>query len=97
MLYRLSTQLYLAAIKLAAVFGLPKAKLWLSGRKGIWAAIEAINWGTGDYIWVHCASLGEFEQGRPLIEKIKQENPAQKILLTFFHHQGMRCAKTTPA
>lgn len=93
MLYRLSTQLYLAAIKLAAVFGLPKAKLWLSGRKGIWAAIEAINWGTGDYIWVHCASLGEFEQGRPLIEKIKQENPAQKILLTFFSPSGYEVRK----
>lgn len=44
-------------------------------------------------VWFHCASLGEFEQGRPLIEKIKQKNPAQKILLTFFSPSGYEIRK----
>lgn len=93
MLYRLSTQLYITAIKLAAIFGNAKARLWVIGRKGLLVKIEAIDWGNREYIWVHCASLGEFEQGRPLIEKIKQENPAQKILLTFFSPSGYEVRK----
>ncbi len=93
MLYRLSTQLYITAIKLAAIFGNAKARLWVIGRKGLLVKIEAIDWGNREYIWVHCASLGEFEQGRPLIEKIKQENPAQKILLTFFSPSGCEVRK----
>jgi 3-deoxy-D-manno-octulosonic-acid transferase len=93
MLYRLGTQLYIFAIKLAAVFGNAKAKLWVNGRKGLLQQIEAIDWGNREYIWVHCASLGEFEQGRPLIEKIKQENPQQKILLTFFSPSGYEVRK----
>ncbi|UPT67914.1 MAG: 3-deoxy-D-manno-octulosonic acid transferase [Sphingobacteriales bacterium JAD_PAG50586_3] len=93
MLYRLGTQLYILAIKLAAVFGNAKATLWVQGRKGLLEKIEAIDWGNREYIWVHCASLGEFEQGRPLIEKIKQENPQQKILLTFFSPSGYEVRK----
>jgi 3-deoxy-D-manno-octulosonic-acid transferase len=93
MLYRLGTLLYITAIKLAAVFGNAKAKLWVNGRKGLLQEIEAIDWGNREYIWVHCASLGEFEQGRPLIEKIKQENPSQKILLTFFSPSGYEVRK----
>jgi 3-deoxy-D-manno-octulosonic-acid transferase len=96
MLYRLGTLLYITAIKLAAIFGNAKARLWVAGRKGLLEQIEAINWGNREYIWVHCASLGEFEQGRPLIEKIKQENPAQKILLTFFSPSGYEVRKNYP-
>ena len=43
---------------------------------------------------MHCASLGEFEQGRPLLERIKTENPEQKILITFFSPSGYEHAKT---
>ena len=93
MLYGLGTLLYITAIKLAAIFGNAKARLWVAGRKGLLEQIEAIDWGNREYIWVHCASLGEFEQGRPLIEKIKQENPAQKILLTFFSPSGYEVRK----
>lgn len=84
------------AINLAAMVGNAKAKLWVQGRKGLLDKIEAIDWGNRDYIWVHCASLGEFEQGRPLIEKIKQENPQQKILLTFFSPSGYEVRKNYP-
>ena len=44
-------------------------------------------------IWFHCASLGEFEQGRPLMELIKRKNPNQKIVLTFFPLLGMKLEK----
>lgn len=45
------------------------------------------------YVWVHAASLGEFEQGRPLIEKLRRENPEKKILLTFFSPSGYEVRK----
>ena len=45
------------------------------------------------YIWFHAASLGEFEQGRPLIERIRQEHPEYKILLTFFSPSGYEVRK----
>lgn len=93
MLYRLGNQLYVLAINLATLFGNAKARLWVKGRKGLLQQIESFDWGNKQYIWVHCASLGEFEQGRPLIEKIKQENPAQKILLTFFSPSGYEVRK----
>jgi 3-deoxy-D-manno-octulosonic-acid transferase len=93
MLYNIGIRLYVVAIKLAALFGNAKAALWVQGRKGLLQQIEAFDWGIKQYIWVHCASLGEFEQGRPLIEKIKQENPAQKILLTFFSPSGYEVRK----
>jgi 3-deoxy-D-manno-octulosonic-acid transferase len=92
-LYRLSTQSYFTAVKLASAFN-PKARLMISGRK---------NWRTNltqqidknsSYIWVHCASLGEFEQGRPLIEKLKKEyGEKYKIILTFFSPSGFEIRK----
>lgn len=93
MLYRLGTRLYYLAIRLAAMAGGYKAKQWIAGRVGLLEEIESINWGHNEYLWFHCASLGEFEQGRPLIEKIKQENPAEKILVTFFSPSGYEVRK----
>lgn len=93
MLYRLASQLYYLAIRLAAIAGKPKAKQWVAGREGLLEEIESLSWGHGEYLWFHCASLGEFEQGRPLIERIKQENPAEKILITFFSPSGYEVRK----
>jgi 3-deoxy-D-manno-octulosonic-acid transferase len=73
-----------------------KAQLWLAGRRGIF---EQLNQWKKSFssqekiIWVHCASLGEFEQGRPVIEKIKKDNPSYKILLTFFSPSGYEVRK----
>ena len=47
----------------------------------------------GTRIWVHCASLGEFEQGRPLIERIKREFPHHSIIVTFFSSSGFEVQK----
>ncbi len=91
-LYNLSIYFYTIAIKIAAIFNF-KAKLWIDGRKNIFKNLENTLDKTENIIWIHAASLGEFEQGRPLIEKIKQNNPNQKILLTFFSPSGYEVRK----
>jgi len=76
---------------LAAFFN-KKAKQSIEGRKGIFEKLKSENFDE-NWIWMHCASLGEFEQGRPLIEKIKAEQPNQKIILTFFSPSGFEIRK----
>lgn len=71
-----------------------KARLWIAGRKNIFQHIEtALKDNKAPIIWMHCASLGEFEQGRPLLEKIKQEQKESKIFLTFFSPSGYEVRK----
>lgn len=70
-----------------------KARLFRSGRTRIFKQIlEQVN-PDDQVIWFHCASLGEFEQGRPVIESIKKQQPGQKILLTFFSPSGYEVRK----
>lgn len=75
------------------MFGNQKAKLWLQGRKGIFNNLQQQLKENERRIWVHAASLGEFEQGRPIIEKIKSEHPEFKIFLTFFSPSGYEVRK----
>jgi 3-deoxy-D-manno-octulosonic-acid transferase len=70
-----------------------KAKKWLAGRKGIFDKLAAAITHDKPLIWVHCSSLGEFEQGKPLIEKLPQQFPGVKILLTFFSPSGYEVQK----
>ncbi|MDO9187531.1 MAG: glycosyltransferase N-terminal domain-containing protein [Bacteroidia bacterium] len=99
-IYTFLIYLYLLAIRVASLFN-PKAKLWIDGRKSFFEKLQAqlstlkSQHQTSDFklIWFHCASLGEFEQGRPLIEKIKREQPSTKILLTFFSPSGYEIRK----
>lgn len=73
-----------------------KARLWIKGRKG-WQKGLKEAFGPGDrVIWVHCASLGEFEQGRPVIEAIRESCPDHKVLLTFFSPSGFEKRKDYP-
>ncbi|MCH2046793.1 MAG: 3-deoxy-D-manno-octulosonic acid transferase [Saprospiraceae bacterium] len=91
--YYIGISLYSFAIRVAALFS-PKAKLWVSGRKGIWQRLEAaFESEDAEVIWMHCASLGEFEQGRPLIEALKLKFPKHKLLLTFFSPSGYEVRK----
>lgn len=92
MLYSISIAFYAVAIRMAALFN-EKAKLFIAGRKN-WEQnlISKID-PTAKYIWVHCASLGEFEQGRPLIEAIKEQFHEYKIVLTFFSPSGFEIRK----
>lgn len=64
----------------------------LEGRKQVWQKVAEAD-KDAEYLWVHCASLGEFEQGRPIIEKYKLQNPNSKILLTFFSPSGYEIRK----
>lgn len=85
-LYRLGIGLYALAIRLAG-FWQPKAKLWLQGRKNWRQQLENIPKNT-EICWFHSASLGEFEQGRPLIEAYREKFPSHFILLSFFSPSG---------
>ena len=90
--YNTGISAYNLAIRLAAPFN-EKAKLLNKGRKEVWEKIRTIQRGNQRLVWFHAASLGEFEQGRPVIEKLKQTEPDTKILLTFFSPSGYEIRK----
>src|SRR4051812_39983025 len=92
-LYDLAIFIYAWSIRLAAAFGNPKAQLWIEGRKNWREKIRSRLKPNEKRIWFHCSSLGEFEQGRPLIEKLKSQNPELKIVLTFFSPSGYEMRK----
>jgi len=91
--YSLSIHIYRLLINLAAILGNQKAKHWVDGRLGWEQKLKAALPNQAKIIWIHAASLGEFEQGRPLIEKIKKEDPSLFILLTFFSQSGYEIRK----
>ena len=93
MLYNIAIKLYGIAIKIAAKFN-PKAKKWVEGRRQIWSQLPDVS--TKKVIWFHCASLGEFEQGRPIIERWKEKNKNDFILITFFSPSGYEVQKDYP-
>lgn len=93
LLYRIFTLLYPLGAYLICGYN-NKAKFWLKGRKNIFTRMKtSFDGNTQKIIWVHCSSLGEFEQGRPLIEVIKKQYPAFKIVLTFFSPSGYEIRK----
>ena len=71
-----------------------KARLTVQGQKRTISYLKETLDPDGGYIWIHAASLGEFEQGRPLIEKIREEQPDAKILLSFYSPSGYEVRKT---
>jgi 3-deoxy-D-manno-octulosonic-acid transferase len=76
----------------AALFN-AKAKKWVQGRRDIFERLEQTIPSGKKIIWIHCASLGEFEQGKPIIEKLKAQGTGHKILLTFFSPSGFEAQK----
>jgi 3-deoxy-D-manno-octulosonic-acid transferase len=91
--YNIFLILYCTGVRIASIWS-KKARLWLEGRKNIFdKIISATRSNTGEIIWMHCSSLGEFEQGRPLLEKMKIEYPGIKFLLTFFSPSGYEVQK----
>ncbi len=94
-LYNFCIAVYALLIRLAAPFN-RKGRLWCDGRKGL---VERLQQAIGDaehIVWVHSSSLGEFEQGRPLVDYIKAHYPDYKILLTFFSPSGYEMRKNYP-
>ena len=82
--YFLFIRLYPLMAKLLAPFN-SKAALWVNGRKGLMKRIEsAMQFNKQPIIWMHAASLGEFEQGLPVVESIKKQYPQHLLLVTFF-------------
>jgi 3-deoxy-D-manno-octulosonic-acid transferase len=80
---------YTLFIHLAALMGNQKAKKWKDGRQDIFKKLsKAFANNSAPVLWVHCASLGEFEQGRPVIEALKSKTKNLKVLLTFFSPSG---------
>ena len=76
-LYNVGLKFYLLTIHIFSLFN-NKARLWISGRK------QSLSTNAEKTIWFHFASLGEFEQGRPVLEQVRKQQPGAKIVITFF-------------
>ena len=94
-LYNLAIRLYSLLIQFAYLKSL-KAKAWVDGRKNIFSRIEKVIQPGTRHIWFHFASLGEFEQGRTVLEKMRQAQPESKIFVTFFSPSGYEIRKNYP-
>ena len=79
-------------LKIIAFF-IPKIKLFVDGRKGVFDILSSKIKPTDKTIWFHAASLGEYEQGLPVIEKIKVKYPTHKIVISFFSPSGFEVRK----
>ncbi len=91
-IYNIGIFLYSLFARILSPFS-RKAYLWTKGRIGWYTKLKEQVDPSAKYIWVHCASLGEFEQGRPVIEAIKKVKPQYKIVLTFFSPSGYEIRK----
>ena len=94
-LYNISIWFYVVAVYFASLFN-SKAKLWVNGKGNIFQKIKEATKNQKNIVWFHCASLGEFEQGKPIIQAYKAKYPRHKILLTFFSPSGYEIGKNTP-
>ena len=92
MIYNLAMYLLELGVKLAALFSDKPAKM-VKGHRDAYDLLKSKIDRNSRYIWFHAASLGEFEQGRPLIERIRKEYPQYKILQTFFSPSGYEVRK----
>jgi 3-deoxy-D-manno-octulosonic-acid transferase len=93
LLYQIGIYLYSLAIRVSAMFGNEKAKLFIAGRKNILSNIKNKLQPGERRVWFHVASLGEFEQGRPVMEAFKAKYPEIKIVVTFFSPSGYEVRK----
>jgi 3-deoxy-D-manno-octulosonic-acid transferase len=95
-IYSLAVGSYGLFIRVAALF-LPKAAQWVQGRKN-WEQklADQLQGKPAKRIWFHCPSLGEFEQGRPVLEQIRKEYPEHCIVLSFFSPSGYNVRKNEP-
>lgn len=90
-MYTLAIYLYALCAHIAALFS-RKVRLMVRGQRATWRTLHRLD-PTERYVWFHAASLGEFEQGRPLMERLRREHPGKKILLTFFSPSGYEVRK----
>lgn len=91
--YSIFLWLYRLGITFSSLWN-EKARRWIAGRRNIFEKIKFETQNSkSDVVWVHCSSLGEFEQGRPVMEKIKLRYPNNKLLVTFFSPSGYEIKK----
>ncbi len=90
-MYSLAIYLMMLGCNVAALFS-KKIRTMMRGHRDTWRILRR-HIGTDRYVWFHAASLGEFEQGRPLMERLRREHPEKKILLTFFSPSGYEVRK----
>ena len=92
-LYNIFLHLYNSGIRFASIWN-SKASLWVEGRKNLFERLKAaVEKGDGPVLWIHSSSLGEFEQGKPVLESLKTSYPNHRILLTFFSPSGYEIRK----
>ena len=91
-LYNISIVLYYIVVAFVSLWD-KKAKQWIVGRKDIFKRMAEVISPEDKVVWIHAASLGEFEQGRPVIEKIREQQPEYKILVTFYSPSGYEIRK----
>lgn len=95
LVYNFFIQLYMLGIHIASLWN-PKAKEWVIGRKKWLEKLSEKIRPDDRVIWFHCASAGEFEQGKPVIEELKKNYPSHKILVSFFSPSGYSVAQKYP-
>jgi 3-deoxy-D-manno-octulosonic-acid transferase len=93
--YAFGVAVYGLLLRIAAFFN-PKAAAWVNGRKNWQKKIASSIDSSGKHIWFHCSSLGEYEQGRPVLERLRMEYPQYKMVLTFFSPSGYEQKKNDP-
>lgn len=91
-MYTIAIYLYALAVRLASLTN-RKARLMIKGHRKTWRTLRDHAKERQHYVWFHAASLGEFEQGRPLMERLRREHPKKRILLTFFSPSGYEVRK----
>ena len=91
-MYNIIIYLYLLGVAIASLFNEKVRKMWRGEREAVRLLREKVD-PTAEYVWFHAASLGEFEQGRPLMERLRELHPEYKILLTFFSPSGYEVRK----
>lgn len=92
LIYNLGILVYYAVVCIASLFN-DKAKKFVEGRRGVFSFLAERIVFNDKFIWMHVSSLGEFEQGRPIIEAIRRKHPEYKIILTFFSPSGYEVRK----
>ena len=94
--YNIFLFLYRIGVRVAALWN-GKAKKWVRGRQDIFSKLElAFKDNNRPVVWMHCSSLGEFEQGRPVLEALRVQYPSHLFLLTFFSPSGYEVRKDYP-
>lgn len=93
LIYNLGILLYEWLLRVVALWN-PKARQWVDGRRNIFDRMAERISPSDRVVWMHVASLGEFEQGRPILEAIRKEHPDRKILVTFFSPSGYEIRKS---